>query len=195
MATGNLPAPATSFPFVDKNGFLTTSATQFLQPLYQEVQGLGGALSDESLLSGPLSASSMASASAAVWIPTVIGSATAGTQTYGSQFGLSIDVGPLRVAVFSVTLTGTGGGIAGDATVGGFLLPSNFAAGALQAGWLSQWSHVTLTASYTQLGLQFSAGASGATLMQSGSAQASIALPVGGLSSTTQITGGIAYVR
>lgn len=192
---GNVPAPATSLPFVDGRGFLTPSAVQFLQPLYTAVQGLAGPLGDDNAISGPyLLRLRGISPSMVSWTPTLAGSSTAGAQTYGTAWGAQIDIGPVRLALFSIVLTALDGATAGDVQVAGFPIPSNTGA-TLQAGWIGEFGGVTLTAGYTQLGLAVAPGVSVAGLVQSGSASAPLALPVAALSATSAVTGGVLFFR
>jgi hypothetical protein len=145
MANQGLPAPAVSFPFVDEHGYLTVSAVQFLQPLAQAAQGLSGPLGDDSLFSGQLDRIRSVSSASSAWTPTVAGATTAGAQTYGTQWGAQVDIGPVRLALFSIVMSALDGTTAGAVQIAGFPVPSSPSA-VLCAGWLGQW-RATLSAS------------------------------------------------
>lgn len=57
------------------------------------------------------------------WTPTLIGTTTAGVQTYSAQNGSYVKIGKLVFISFRVTLTAKGGTIAGNIRVGGLPFP------------------------------------------------------------------------
>jgi len=196
--TNSLPSPSISLPFVeirDGAGYLTVNGIQVLQPLFSAVQGIGGQITPDNLLAGSFrKAGPRTSGSAVTWTPAIAGSTVAGSPTYSNQTGVFIDIGPARLALFSITLTALGSPT-GSVTVAGFPIPANTASGLLQAAWLSQWGGITLSGGYTQLGAYMAAGASALSIIQSGSGNAALALPVSGLGASSALTGGVLYLR
>lgn len=183
----NVKNPVVSVPFVDRDGMLTVAAGQFLQGLANAAQAKGGPLGDDALAAPLFARGANISPSTVAWTPTLAGSTTAGAATYTTQTGLFIDIGIARLMLFTVALSAFSGA-AGNAVIGGLPMPSN--AGLFnQAGWVSSWAF-TLTAGYTQIGLYGAPGTSTFGIIQSGSGNAPLALPVAGVGASAAITGG-----
>jgi hypothetical protein len=127
------------------------------------------------------------------WTPTIIGDSVAGVQTYTAQVGLFTKVGRLVTASFYVAISAKDAAIAGQLQIGG--LPYIFVntANAYVGGALSDWSGITLTASFTYVGLQSVIGNSKMYLRQSGSAQATTTIAVAGLAANGFLVGSITY--
>jgi hypothetical protein len=127
------------------------------------------------------------------WTPTIQGSSTAGAQTYGTQIGTMIYIGPLCLALFQIVLTAKDGSTAGNLQVGGLPVAGAAMPGLTQAGWVASFANLTLTGSGNQVGLEVQPGATSMLLQQSASSAASSAIPASALSSTTAIVGGALF--
>ena len=116
--------------------------------------------------------------------PTLIGSSTAGVQTYTTQSGIITKIGPLIAIELDVAISAKDAGIAGNVRVGGIPFTGALAAGAVP---ISEWTGFTLTASYTHLSLQQRAVANTLALIQNGSAQPGAFIAVTAMAATSQI--------
>lgn len=187
--------PALSLPFGRVQGdkvFLLPQALQIFQTQVEALIGSGG-IADQVLLNSAKPNIQQIGSSSVSWTPTVAGSTTPGAQTYSSQIGLTVEAGPLRIAMFSITMTAKDGATAGNVTIAG--LPQAASASLIQAGWLSSWGGVTVSAGVTQLGVQMAPSLDVASIMQSGSTLAAAPLTAAGLSATSSFVGGVLYFR
>lgn len=122
------------------------------------------------------------------WLPTFIGSTTAGAQTYSAQIGRATKIGRAVLIEGLIVLATKGGTIAGDVLIGG--LPYTGGSTAIFGGIaLGSALGITLTAGYTQLGIQVN-GANATTLRirQIGSGLTDIPLPVAGIAAGSAIS-------
>lgn len=220
QAPANIPPPAWRLPWgTIKNGevYLNNNGVNFLQLLWSAIVG-GGGVNDQLVLSlnnpgNALAAlaglsdnqSRRASVDLArpviretsdqiAWTPQLAGVGTAGVQTYATQVGTLAYIGPLVVALFSITLS------AFDATTAGALevlgLPVDAATSDdVQAGWVGSFGALTLPVGATQLGAELAAASSAISLIGSGSALAAAPVDAAGVAATTQIAGGVAFFR
>lgn len=133
------------------------------------------------------------SPSPVLWKPVLVGSTTSGAQTYAVQSGLYAEFGPMSVASFSVTLTALDAATAGNLQIAGLPRPANDQQAS--SGVLGAWGNLTLTTLYTQLGLSIAPASANIALLQDGSLQAPLALPVTGGSSTMTLSGTVTYFR
>lgn len=144
----------------------------------------------------PLPQPSRISPSAVLWTPVIAGSTTPGAQTYASQWGLLIEIGPVVVAVFGVALSALDGATAGNVTITGLQTIADNATGTLsQPGFVSQWGNITLGAGRSDLAVKILPGVSAISVMESGSGLAILDLPVTALSATSQLSGAVIYFR
>lgn len=219
-ATFPIPPPSWRLPWGDmRNGqvYLNNNAINFLQLVWAAIQGAGG-ITDLILLnlnSVGVNAGAMSgliadqarsaavglqrpvvreiSPSSVLWIPQLAGTATPGVQTYAAQVGALAYVGPLVVALFSITLSAFDATTAGNLEVLG--LPIDAATSDdVQAGWVGSFGGLTTPAG-SQLGLELAAGSSAISLMASVSAAPTAPLAAAALSATSQIAGGVAFFR
>ena len=128
------------------------------------------------------------------WTPALVGSTTAGVQTYTTQWGWSIALGPVTLALYSIALSAVGGTIAGNALITGLPVAAALTGPDKQAGWVSRFAQITLAAG-ASLGADVAPGASQLALVESVSAGAVTALPVTALANTSAITGGVCIFR
>lgn len=120
------------------------------------------------------------------WTPTLIGSSTAGSQTYTDQTGKYWKLGPLVVLEFSVAISAKDGAMAGNVQVGG--LP--YAAIGLGAGMaIGEHSGVTLSGVHTHISLEMRGGAVLHMLENGGNVGASAFVPVSALAASSSVSG------
>lgn len=102
------------------------------------------------------------------WTPTIIGSVTPGTQTYGTQAGAYRKIGTMVLFSAFVSISAKDAGIAGNVRIGG--LPFSVAnnSSAAGAGSIGDCRAVNLTAGYTQLLLNIPQNASSLALFEVG---------------------------
>jgi len=126
------------------------------------------------------------------WTPTIIGSTTAGTQTYTAQNGSYIKIGRLVFIEGYVAISAKDAGITGYVAIGG--LPFA-AASTYHIGFsLGQWRGLTLTSGYTQAGLETEPGESRILLTQSGSTKSPALIAVADLNATSGFIFGGCYI-
>ena len=118
------------------------------------------------------------------WTPALVGSTTAGVQTYTT----------VTLALYSIALSAVGGTIAGNALITGLPVAAALTGPDKQAGWVSRFAQITLAAG-ASLGADVAPGASQLALVESVSAGAVTALPVTALANTSAITGGVCIFR
>jgi hypothetical protein len=220
QAPSTIPPPAWRLPWgTVKNGevYLNNNGVNFLQLLWSAIVGGGGVMDLNVLnlqnLGGIVGAiggltSDQARRSALdlarpavretsdqiLWTPTLAGVGTAGAQTYATQVGTMAYIGPLVVALFSITLSAFDATTAGDLEVLG--LPIDAATSDdVQAGWVGSWGDLTLPGGATQLGVEVAAASSAISLQASGSAAPAAPLTAAALAATSQIAGGVAFFR
>jgi hypothetical protein len=189
LSTGGFITPAllsTPFGRVGDRGdvFLTQLGVSFLQQLFTiatsgDVNYLESARPRETGDS-PVS-----------WTPTLSGASTTGAPTYVTQSGFTAKIGPCVFAAFQLTISAVGG-MVGNLQVGGFPFVAN-ASGPAQSGAVASFGAVTLTAGYTQVGLEIAAGAQVANLIQTGSAQTAAPVTASQLGAAFQTIGSLLY--
>jgi hypothetical protein len=132
------------------------------------------------------------SSSAVLWTPAIVGATTAGTQTYSAQYGFYGQIGPFILALFDVTLATLGGTAAGNCLITGLPIPCNTRWSEF-GGWLGVATGMTLTSGYSWGSCYMQNGASAITVVQGGSNEPALALPVTSLSGTARLSGGVLY--
>lgn len=126
------------------------------------------------------------------WTPAVIGSTTAGTQTYSVQSGRYIKHGKLVKVNFTIVMTAKDGATAGDIRISG--LPFTVANdGVDYASCFSAYNAVTMNANFTQLTCRATQNTNYISLLQNGSAQTSTFITDTGIASTTRFIGEATY--
>lgn len=134
------------------------------------------------------------SSSPVLWTPAIAGAGTAGTQTYSTQWGMLINIGPATLALFSLVMTALDGATAGDVIITG--LPQAASAGAnVQSGWLSTWGDLTFGGGFTTPSVQIAPGVTNISLVQNQPAGAAATFDAAGLAATTALAGGLLYFR
>lgn len=87
------------------------------------------------------------------WTPTLIGSGTAGTQTYTAQVGRYTKIGRLVFIQGRVAISAKDGAMAGNALIGGLPFAAASVSGNVtNAAAFSAYSSINLSAGYTELG-------------------------------------------
>lgn len=102
------------------------------------------------------------------WTPTIIGSSTAGTQTYTAQIGRYVDFGQVVWVSGRVVLSAVGGTIAGNALIGGLPFTTATESALVGSVSVSGYDYIDLSAGYTQLGIVPTPNATTLTLLESG---------------------------
>lgn len=120
------------------------------------------------------------------WTPTIVGSSTAGSQTYAAQEGWYVKIGKLVIAQGRITLSANSGG-SGSAVING--LPFGSGAGANSQGLLSiaYAGGLTHQASYTQFGGYVGVSASSARIAEIGSGQVASEMTIANVAATADI--------
>lgn len=127
------------------------------------------------------------------WTPTIIGSSTAGTQTYSVQVGRYIKIGQLVIVWGVVTITAKDAAIAGNVLLGGLPFTSSNVSNLLPIGVF--FGHgLTLTASYTQVAAQILVNDVAAEIAQMGSAQSIANITVANLAAASTFRVTLAYL-
>ncbi len=121
----------------------------------------------------------------AAWTPTLIGSSTAGSQTYGAVAGQYLNVGRALHVNGSVTISAKDGAMAGSVQIGGFPARCNAIAGCALV--VAEMDGVTLPGGGTFLTLEMAAGANVATLMSNISGSPATPVLVANIASATTI--------
>lgn len=127
------------------------------------------------------------------WVPVVVGSTTAGAQTYSAQFGFYAQLGPFMVGLYDVTLASLDAAAAGNTLITGMQIPANTNWSRF-AGWLSFASGITYSGlGFSELGCFVAAGSNQITMIETGSGTGATILPITKLSNTTRLCGGVLY--
>lgn len=126
------------------------------------------------------------------WTPTIIGSTTAGTQTYTTQTGRYVDLGnDLFFVAGRVILSALGGTAAGNVLIGGLPFTTKDESGALVGALgVSAYDNINLSAGYSQIGLVPSSNAATLMLVESGDNVAAQQVAIAGIGNTTGIVFG-----
>lgn len=121
------------------------------------------------------------------WTPTILGTSTAGTQTYAASTkgrATMLDRAVLLEGI--VILTAKDAATAGDIRIGG--LPFTISSGAYNPGFAVTWfRNIDLTAGYSQIGLQGAAGTTQIALLQSGDNVGELTIAAAAIGATTGI--------
>jgi hypothetical protein len=120
--------------------------------------------------------------------PTILGSVTAGTQTYSFQTGWYSKVGDVCFIALNVKLTALDGSTAGNMQVGGLPYSGKNLTHLNQSLNISNYSNCGMDAGYAELGAQVVPSSSVIAIFEKGSGIAAQALPAANLSATTQFT-------
>ena len=126
------------------------------------------------------------------WTPTIAGTTTAGTHTYGTRQGKYYKVGKLVTAFFAITLTAKGGTMAGTASITG--LP--FTADNLdysQGGSVTRAGVIDMPTSYNVLGLMIPASSNVVYISIYGDGIISDVLTATAIQATTTLNGVLQY--
>lgn len=121
-----------------------------------------------------------------VFTPTIIGSSTAGSQTYDSQVGRYTRVGNTVTFWLFVDISAKDAGIAGNVLIGG--LPFDASSDLNQAVSVGDCKGVNLTAGYTQTAGIVLAGARTIQLQQLGDNVTGAAVAVSAIAADTSLT-------
>ncbi len=129
------------------------------------------------------------------WTPVLIGTTTAGTQTYSSQTGVYTRIGNTVIAHFDVRLSGKGGTTAGEMRITG--LPySTSSTGLIQAGAsfseVSGWNLDSTSGYYTVIG-QTGVTGTHISLLEAGDNVNMTALTDADFGNTSTLVGSIVY--
>jgi len=131
---------------------------------------------------------------ATTWTPVLRGSSTAGTQSYTTQVGRYIRIGPFVIAWFVLVMSLKDAATAGSMQIGGLPLASINVSGLTFSSVISDHAVIDLTANYTQLGIGVDTNASTATLLQSGDNQAVSTVQAAAISNTSAVSGVLIYL-
>lgn len=127
------------------------------------------------------------------WTPTIGGATTAGTQTYSDQIGRYVKVGRLVSVECRIVMTAKDAATAGSLEIFGLPFTSANIAAAAAGMATATTSNITLTAAYTQIGLQVLPNTTTVFFIQNGSAQAAAAINSTGLAATSAVVMGGNY--
>lgn len=125
--------------------------------------------------------------------PTLIGSTTAGVQTYTGQYGYYTKIGKVVSFTLLVGISAKGA-MAGNIVIGGLPYAQRNLTNSLGNVSMQTFDGVTLDAGRTQLSARINAGSSSATLFESGSNVASLAVPVANLAAAASICASGTYL-
>lgn len=128
------------------------------------------------------------------FLPTIIGSTTAGVQTYTNQYGYQTKIGKMVCGSFFVSISAKGGTIAGNVQIGGFPTSARNATNAFGTVTIQSFDGITQGAGRTFLSARISPGTNVATLIESGSGVASQFIPVANLAASSSIVGTYCYL-
>lgn len=126
------------------------------------------------------------------WTPTLLGSSTAGGPTYSTQVGSYEKVGRQVTARFAITISAIGG-MTGNLEIGGLPFTSTTVTNDIGTIALASFSGLTFSASYGQLAGDIPTNSNIARLIQTGSGQTALALPISGVASATTLVGVLHY--
>jgi len=128
------------------------------------------------------------------WTPTLIGSTTAGTQTYSVQVGTYIKIGKLIHIQGYVAISAKDAAMAGDLRVGGLPFATSTATNNYGSISTSVFIGLTLGSGLTQVGLRIDPNTSYLTVVASGSATAAAVVTVANTATTAYIAFGGTYI-
>lgn len=117
--------------------------------------------------------------------PTIIGSTTAGVQTYLVQNGVYRVIGDMVFFTIYVHITALDAGIAGETQVGGLPVPARNTPNLYGMATIAQYAGITLDSGYTQLSGRVNPGTQYLTIRELGSGKAQAAIPVASITATT----------
>jgi hypothetical protein len=123
--------------------------------------------------------------------PTIKGSTADGTQAYAAAVGSYYRIGKICVCTFNVSLTSTSG-MTGVVQIDG--LPFATAANGFFAVSISNFTGVTFTTNYTQLGARVEQSSSRISFYQNGSGQSVLGLAPSNISNSFSFVATVAYV-
>lgn len=126
------------------------------------------------------------------WVPTLVGSTTAGTHTYSAQTGYYVKTGKMVVATFNIALSAKGGTMSGSVSIGG--LPFALRTGASYGASFTNYRNIQFTESgRTQLMGRGSGTSIALTMGGDNVTSTTSALAAGGIQNTTVLEGSIVY--
>lgn len=124
------------------------------------------------------------------WTPTLIGSGTAGTNTYSAQNGLYVKIGVLVYCSFGVTINVKDGAMAGNVLLAG--LPFTSAATLRGGGVITSW--LTLATAIMPPTIWVNISTTNCSIFRITAAAASMgAMPVGDLQNSSAFSGTLTY--
>jgi len=127
------------------------------------------------------------------WVPTIEGDAGTNVNTYTIQVGTFTRIGRVVTAQFYVAISAKDAGMAGGVQVGGLPYAAQSLTNGFYSGSVSNYTGITLSASYTQVGIAAIQTLTKARVYQNGSGQTSAQIVPSALAATTYIIGTIIY--
>lgn len=198
QASTNVAPPVFALPFgeirSDGQVYPTIPFLEFLQTLWTSIAGSGGIIDNSYLLvNAPPLYPPLTAAQAQPWIPTIAGTTVAGAQTYATQWGSSISLGPLTIASFNVAMVALDGATAGDVQIRGLPVSASPSAPGPQGGLVATYADVVQITGITQIGVAVAPGAAVMAVRQSAPAWPGQPLPAAGLTATSAFVGAAIY--
>ena len=180
-----------------KSNLESTTQASGKRALYNAAAGLNAnSISFPAVQSASADANTLDDYEEGTWTPTIVGSSTAGTQTYDYQVGWYTKVGRKVVANFNVRITAKDAGIDGSVNIGGLPIAANGTTNYDHMASVHMTTGVTLDTGYTDIVGQTGAayGTSVIRLLEKGSGKSASSLPVSAIAATTQFKGVLIYI-
>lgn len=153
------------------------------------LRDLSGSVLDSPILDSILGKSPVS------WTPVLAGLTTPGTQTYATQVGYYVTIGPLVFYSFNVVLSALDGATAGQIIIDGLPFPCNARTGYQSPATIGAVSNITFSAGKSMLGGTVFTSVSYVLLRQAGSGVASSSVQPTNLAANSGITGSGFYFR